>query len=110
MVPDEHHKEAILSEEELKNMTRLMMHGLDPSKDGEIDVGEFIAACASNEVRDALRHQISLNFATRVPPKDDSLGNKMCSLGHNKCFQVVIYANWKKVSKRYPCPPFSHWE
>jgi hypothetical protein len=43
-------EDKTLSEKEIENMTRLIMNGLDPSKDGEIDVGEFVATCASNEV------------------------------------------------------------
>merc|ERR1711924_175576 len=43
-------EDKTLSEKELTKITRLIMNGLDPSRDGEIDVGEFVAACASNEV------------------------------------------------------------
>ena len=43
-------EDKTLTEEEIKMMTRLIMSGLDPSRDGEIDVGEYVATCSSNEV------------------------------------------------------------
>jgi hypothetical protein len=43
-------EDKTLTEKEIVKMTRLIMNGLDPSRDGEIDVGEFVATCASNEV------------------------------------------------------------